>query len=47
MLVKAKKNMHESRFLFLSQNVEKMVNAIAYEERIQFRTVSNVSKIHL
>ena len=44
---KVKKNMPESRFLFWSQNVEKWANVIAYEERTQFRSVSNVSKIHI
>ena len=31
---KPKKNMPESRFLFSSKSVEKVVNAIAYEERL-------------
>ena len=44
---KSKKNMSESRFSFWFQNVEKSVNAIAYEEKIQFRTVPKVSKIHI
>ena len=39
--------MLESRFSFSSQNVEKRANAIVYEERIQFRTMSKVSKVHI
>ena len=39
--------MPESQILFLSRNVGKMSNVIAYEEMTQFRTMPKVSKVRI